>query len=127
MPTLKQTLTIDAVGAALSVVLLLGFADAIAQATGLPRSVIEIAGWICLPSALLFAHQAMRPSRGLVGLVVAGNVAWVIASIAVWIAFFGQLTMLGHVLVVAQAVAVELLATFEWKGLKALERRPAAA
>lgn len=127
MPTLKQTLAIDAVGAVLSVIVLVGFADAIARATGLPGQVVEIAGWICLPSALLFAHQAVRPSPSLLRLVVAGNTAWVISSAAVWIAYLDRLTPLGHAIVIAQAVAVEALAILEWRGLKSLAARPAAA
>ena len=127
MPTLKQTLIIDTIGAALSVLLLLGFSGALADLTGLPPTVIAIAGWICVPSALLFAYQAVRPSRGLLTLVVAGNVAWVVASIAVWIANFSQVTAAGHAILIAQALAVEVLATLEWRGLKALAPQMAAA
>jgi hypothetical protein len=127
MPNLKQTLLLDAMSALVFVVLCLGCSQSLAQLTGLPVAVIAVAGWICVPSALLFIHQALAPSRPLVTAVVAGNAAWVLASIAVWIACWTQLTPLGHGLVIAQALAVELFTVLEWRGLKALPAAPAAA
>lgn len=127
MPTLKQTLLLDAASAALFVILCLGLTDTLASLTGLPPTVLLAAGWICVPSALLFLHQAVRPSRALLTLVVAGNSAWVLASIAVWIAWFDRLTPAGHALVIAQAIAVELFALGEWRGLRALAPARAAA
>lgn len=127
MPTLKQTMAADALSALVFAVLCLGFTDTLANLTGLPTSVVAIAGWICVPCVVLFTHQALRPSRGLLTLVVVGNVGWVLASIAVWIAHFGQLTALGHAIVIAQTLAVELLATLEWRGLRTLSPRAATA
>ena len=122
LPTLRQTLLIDAASAALFVAACLGFTDALARLTGLPATIVAVAGWICVPSALLFAHQAFRPSRGLLSLVVAGNLAWVAASLAVWLTHFAALTPLGHAIVIAQAIAVEALLVLEWRGLKTSRR-----
>lgn len=126
LPTLRQTLLIDAASAALFVAACLGFTQALAVLTGLPPTIVAVAGWICVPSALLFAHQAYRPSRGLLSLVVAGNLAWVIASLAVWLMHFAALTPVGHAVVIAQAVAVEALLVLEWRGLKASRAEQAA-
>lgn len=77
--------------------------------------------------AALLAFLAYRPSRPLLAVVVAGNTGWVLASLAVWLLHFGALTTLGHVVILAQAVAVELFVILEWRGLKALGARPSAA
>ena len=127
MPTLKQTMAADAASALLFAVLCLGFTDTLSYLTGLPVTVVAAAGWICVPCVALFSHQALRPSRTLMSVVVIGNIGWVLASIAVWVAHFGQLTALGHALLIAQALAVELLTTLEWRGLRTLTPRAAAA
>jgi hypothetical protein len=124
---LKNTLLLDAASAAIFIILCLDFTAALAGLTGLDEGVITVAGWICVPSAALFVHQAFSPSRPLVTLVVLGNAAWVLASIGVWIAYLNQLTPLGHVTLIAQAIAVEVFTTLEWRGLKGLSARPAAA
>lgn len=77
--------------------------------------------------AILLAIAALRPSRALVSLLAIGNAGWVLASLAVWIAWFGELTPIGHAVVIAQAIAVELFVILEWRGMKALGARPAAA
>ena len=127
MPNLKQTLLLDAASAVLFIVLCLGFTDAIVAMTGLPQSVVLAAGWICVPCAALFTHQALYPARALIGVIVWGNVGWVLASIGVWLAHWSALTPLGHAVVVGQALAVEAFAFLEWRGLKAMVGRPAAA
>ena len=124
--TLRTTLLLDAASAALFVLLCLGASGTLAALTGLPEIVVALAGWICVPSALLFLWQAASPSRPLLAVVVAGNAAWVLASIGVWIACFGQLTALGHAVVIAQACAVEFFAIMEWRGAKALRRESLA-
>lgn len=124
---LTRTLQLDAASCALFFALGAGATAPVADLLGLPAIAVAAAGWICLPSAILFACLALRPNRALLTLGVIGNSAWVLASAAVWIACFGQLTTLGHVVVIGQALAVELLTLLEWRGLKALGRSPAAA
>lgn len=117
---LRNTLLLDAGSAALFVVLCLGMTARFAGITGLPETVVAIAGWICVPSALLFLWQALAPSRPLLAMVVAGNSAWVLASVAIWLAYFGQITPLGHAFVIGQALAVAFFTLMEWRGLKSL-------
>lgn len=127
LPTLNQILLADAGSAGAFAILGLGMSGALTGLIGLPATVLEIAGWICVPAALLFLSQALRPTRALLSAVVLGNAAWVLASIAVWIAWFGQLTPIGHGVVIAQAIVVELFVLLEWRGLKALRLDPALA
>jgi hypothetical protein len=127
MPILRQTLVADTISALAFAILCLDFTGEIAALTGLPASIVAIAGWICVPSALLFGFAAARPSRAIVTLIVVGNLGWVLASIAVWIAQFEGLTPLGHAVVIGQAIAVDALLMLEWRGLKAMGRVPAAA
>ncbi|QPD00015.1 hypothetical protein [Qipengyuania soli] len=124
---LRNTLLLDAASAATFIVLCLGLPQALADLTGLPRSIIAIAGWICIPSAALFLWQAVAPTRSLVALIVAGNAGWVIASVGVWFTYFGQLTPLGHAFVIAQAAAVEFFTLMEWRGLRNLGHTPRTA
>jgi len=123
---LRNTLLLDAGSAALFVVLCLGMTARFAGMTGLPETVVAIAGWICVPSALLFLWQALAPSRPLLAMVVAGNSAWVLASVAIWLAYFGQITPLGHAFVIGQALAVAFFTLMEWRGLKSLRSAAAA-
>lgn len=120
--TLKRILLADAVTCAL--VFVVGVFDAylIAPLMGLPESVIQIAGWICLPVALLLGFLALQaqPSRGLVQFVALGNFGWVAASFAVVAAFASTLTGIGTAIVIAQAIGVLAFALLEMRGARAV-------
>lgn len=124
---LTRTLQLDAASCALFFALGVGVTDAVAPLLGLPEIVVAAGGWICLPAAMLFAFLSFKPIRPLLAVGAVANAGWVLASVVVWIAYFGQLTLLGHVVVIAQALAVELFLTLEWRGLKAMGGTPAAA
>lgn len=127
IPTLKQVLAADAASCALFFAAGAGATGTLAPLLGLPPAVVAVAGWTCLPVAILLAVAAVRPTKGLVALLALGNAGWVLASVVIWVAFFGQLTPLGHAVIIAQAVAVELFVMLEWQGAKGLQSRPAAA
>lgn len=127
LPTLKQVLALDAASCALFFAAGAGASASIAPYLGLPPAIVAAAGWICLPAALLLGAAAVRPARALVGALALMNVGWVLASLAVWLAHFGQLTALGHAVVIGQAVAVELFAFLEWRGARASDQRQAIA
>ncbi len=124
--TLTQALVLDAASCALFFALCVGATAAVANLLGLPATIVAAAGWICLPVAALLAFLAYRPSRPLLAVVVAGNAGWVLASLAVWLLHLNALTGLGHAVIIAQAVVVELFVILEWRGLKALRARTAA-
>ena len=124
---LARTLQLDAASCALFFGLFVGATATVAELLGLPRTVVAAGGWICLPAAVLLAVAAARPSKPLLAALVLANAGWVLASVAVWIAWFGQITLLGHVVLIAQALAVELFLTLEWRGMKALGAADARA
>jgi hypothetical protein len=124
---LVRTLQLDAASCALFFGLCVGVTATVSELLGLPPSVVAAGGWICLPAAVLLAWAAVRPSKPLLAALVVANLGWVLASFGVWIAWFGQLTLLGHVVLIAQALAVELFLTLEWRGMKALGASTAPA
>lgn len=125
--TLSQFLALDAATCALVFVLGVFATAMVASLTGLPPVVISAAGWICLAAGALFGYLAVRPSRGLLWLAVAGNAAWVAASLTVWVAYAADLTTLGHAVVIAQAIGVAVFVVLEARGAAALSSRPAMA
>lgn len=114
---LKRVFAFDAATGFASFVLLVLGAEALAPLLGLSAGFLSAAGWLLLPVAGLFAFIATRavPPTGLVWLGIIGNLGWVIASFAV----LGLLdpTPLGVGFVVAQALAVLLLAWLEYRGV----------
>lgn len=124
---LRQILALDAATCVGVFVLGVLATGTVARVAGLPEVVVSSGGWICLAAAALLGWLAARPSRGLLGLAIAGNAAWVLASVAVWIAFFGDLTAIGHAVIIAQAVAVEVFTMLELRGFRAMGTRVATA
>lgn len=125
--SLKNALALDAASCALFFALCAGATGTVAGLLGLPAAIVAAAGWICLPVAALLAFLALSPVRPLLLAVVVGNTGWVLASLAVWLVHFDALTALGHAVIIAQAIAVELFVILEWRGWKALGGRAAAA
>ena len=118
MPNLKTVLIVDAITCTGVLALGLFALDPVAVLLGLPLAVVTIGAWICLAAALpmfVAAAQAV-PNPALVKLIAVGNIGWVAASLGVVAAFFGQMTAIGIVLVLAQAIAVFAFAIIEWKG-----------
>lgn len=117
---LTRVLWLDALSCAGVFVLGVFATASLAALSGLPENVLAIGGWICLVACTLFAFLAVRPVRAFLTIGIVGNAAWVAASLAVWLAQFGNLTVLGHVLIVGQAAAVAGLTLLEKHGLNQL-------
>jgi hypothetical protein len=111
--TLQQILGFDALTCVAMGLLLLAAAAPLAGLLGLPQDLLFHAGAVLLPCAALMYAAARTLNRSLVWLVILGNVAWVVASVAV--AFLVEPTSLGLVFIVAQAVVVDILAFLEWR------------
>jgi uncharacterized membrane protein len=116
-PSLSRVLVLDAISGAAIFVLGVFATAPIAGLTGLPASIVAIGGWICLAAAATFAILAIKPMRWLLALGVAGNAAWVLASIGVWIALLADLAPFGHAFVLAQAAIVAWFTLQEARGL----------
>jgi hypothetical protein len=111
--TLKQILNFDAATCiAFGLLLMIGAAP-LSGFLGLSQSLLFYAGVVLFPSAALMLIAARKLSAPLVGVVIAGNAAWVVASVIV--AFALEPTGLGVAFVLAQAAAVLVLLILEWR------------
>ena len=119
---LKRVLLADVVTCAF--VAVIGIADSaiVAPLLGLPENIVSIAGWICLPTAILLGLLALQaqPNRVLLGLIVLGNLGWVAVSLVVVAALSAQMTGIGIAIVIAQAIGVLGFAILEARGDKAI-------
>lgn len=129
LPSLRSLLLIDAATcAAMGLALDFGAAP-IARLTGLPQPLLLWAGLALLPIAAFLAVVALRPALRPAGarLAIAGNAAWVLASLALltsgWVAPNG----LGVAFVLVQALAVAALTGLELAALRHGAPRPEAA
>lgn len=118
--SLRTVLRLDAITCLAMGLALIAFAGALGGLLALPARLLMVAGLVLLPCAALMyaaAHGA-GPNRILAWLVVAGNLAWVIASIGV--AAMLAPNTLGVAFLLAQAAVVALLASLEYRELRAL-------
>lgn len=120
---LRRLLRLDAL-TCLACGLLLGLgADALAVPLGLPAALLLGAGLALFPCAALMLLASERAaSRPLVLLIVAGNWAWVAASLLVLV--LGAPTPLGGGFVLVQAAVV---AVFAWAEGRAAAQAPRPA
>jgi len=123
--TIRQALTLDFVATGATALLALTAASFTAGLTELPEPLLRAAGLALLPFLALVAAMALKPRRGGVIAVIAINIAWVVASIAV-LTFFISPNWLGYAFVAAQALAVGLFAELQILALRN-EAKPAYA
>lgn len=113
---LRPILFVDAATcAAMGLLLALG-AEPVAAVTALPIALLREAGILLLPFAAFVLWVARRGGGWPVRAVVAINLAWVAASLAL-IASPWSGNALGIAFVAAQAACVALLAVLQWRGL----------
>lgn len=99
---------------------LAAFAGPVAVLTGIPAAVGLPIGLFLLAWGAWIAYVSARPtvSRRATQLVIGVNVAWVLASLAVLFGGLLPLTTFGWWFVLAQAVAVDLIAVVQWLALR---------
>jgi hypothetical protein len=117
---LRRVLIVDAASSAACGLLLLLDTQLFADLFGLPAALLREIGIIFLPFAALVAALATRqavPTAG-VWIVICGNVAFVLASVALLTGSFVSPTVLGEAFVIAQAVVVAIIAEAEYLGLR---------
>ena len=100
-----------------------------------------LAAWLGLPAALLQASGAMllgyaalaiaiarsEPMpRGWLWVLIVGNFAWAVASLALLLSSMLAPTLLGQVYLVVHVVSVALLAELQWFGVRRLPAWAAA-
>src|SRR5712671_3721590 len=117
---LSRALLADAVFSGVSAVGLTLGAGALAPFLSLPEALLRETGLFLIAYTALVGWLGTRQAmpKALVAIVIAGNAAWTIASIA--LLFSGAVTpnLLGEVFVAAQAIVVGALAELQYIGLR---------
>ena len=117
---LRRAILGDAIFSGMSAVLLTFGAGALAPLLNLPEALLRETGLFLIAFAALVGWLGTRQSmpKALVVIVIAGNAAWTLASIA--LLFSGAVTpnLLGEAFVAIQAIAVGALAELQYIGLR---------
>jgi hypothetical protein len=117
---LRRALLADAIFSGASAIVLTLGAGALAPLLNLPDALLRETGLFLILYAALVGWLGTRESlpKLLVGLVVAGNAVWTLASIA--LLFSGLITpnLLGEIFVAAQAIATGVFAELQYVGLR---------
>ena len=117
---LRRAIQCDAVFSGLSAVLLTFGAGTLASLLNLPEVLLRETGLFLVAYAALVGWLGTRHQmpKALVAIVIAGNAAWTVASIA--LLFSGAVTpnVSGEAFVVLQAIATGVLAELQYIGLR---------
>ena len=117
---LRRALLADAVFSGISAVVMTLDAPALAPLFNLPEALLRETGLFLIAYTALVGWLATRPAlpKAIVMVVVAGNAAWTLASIA--LLFSGAISpnLLGEIVVVAQAIATGVFAELQYVGLR---------
>ena len=117
---LRRAILADAIFSGVSALLLTFGAGALAPLLNLPEALLYETGPFLIAYAALVGWLGTRQSmpKALVVMVIAGNAAWTLASIA--LLFSGAVTpnLLGEAFVAIQAIAVGALAELQYIGLR---------
>jgi hypothetical protein len=117
---LRRAILADAIFSGVSALLLTFGAGALAPLLNLPEALLHETGLFLIAYAALVGWLGTRQSmpKALVVMVIAGNAAWTLASIA--LLFSGAVTpnLLGEAFVAIQAIAVGALAELQYIGLR---------
>jgi len=117
---LRRAIQADAIFSGASAALLTLGAGTLAPLLNLPETLLLETGLFLIAYAALVGWLGTRPTipKALVLIVIVGNAAWTLASIA--LLFSGAVTpnLLGEVSVAAQAIAVGALAELQYIGLR---------
>ena len=119
-PLLRRALLADAVFSGVSAVVMTLDARALAPLLNLPEALLRETGLFLVAYTVLVGWLWSRPSvpSVLITIVVAGNAAWTLASIALLFSGAVAPNLLGEIVVVAQAIATGVLAELQYIGLR---------
>ncbi|MEH2561151.1 hypothetical protein [Bradyrhizobium sp. AZCC 2289] len=117
---LRRALLADAIFSGVSAVGLTLGADTFASLLNLPQALLQETGLFLIAYTILVGWLGTRPSvpKALVMLVVAGNAAWTLTSIALLFSGAVSPNLLGEIVVVAQAIATGVFAELQYIGLR---------
>ena len=117
---LRRAILADAIFSGVSALLLTFGAGELAPLSNLPAALLREAGLFLIAYAALVGWLGSRQSmpKALVGIVIAGNIAWTVASIALLFSGAVAPNLLGEVFVAIQAITVGVLAELQYIGLR---------
>ncbi|MES2975082.1 MAG: hypothetical protein V4757_15820 [Pseudomonadota bacterium] len=117
---LRNVLWADAVSCLGSGVLQLSFTGTLAAMLGLPAGLLDWTGifLVAYSAAVAFLATRQPVPRGLVWVLVAGNLAWAMACLALLASGALPVTAAGMAYVLVQALTVVVLAELQWMGLR---------
>lgn len=117
---LRRAILGDAIFSGASAVLLTLGAGELAPLLNLPEALLRETGLFLIAYAALVGWLGTRQAmpRPLVLIVIAGNAAWTLASIALLFSDAVTPNLLGEVFVVMQAIIVGALAELQYIGLR---------
>jgi hypothetical protein len=117
---LRRAILADAIFSGISAVSLALGAGLLAPWLSLPEALLRETGLFLIVYAALVGWLGTRQSmpKAWVMIVVAGNAAWTVASIALLFSGWVSPNWLGEVMVAAQAIAVGAFAELQFIGLR---------
>jgi hypothetical protein len=120
---LRRALLADTVFSGIGAAVMTLDAGALASFLNLPEALLRETGLFLIAYTALVGWLGSRASvpKALVMLVIAGNAAWTLASIALLFSGVVAPNLLGTIAVVAQAIATGVLAELQYVGLRRSE------
>ena len=117
---LRRALLADAIFSGVSAVLLTAGAGMLAPLFDLPEALLRETGLFLIAYAAFVGWLGTRPSvpKILVSIVIAGNAAWTLGSIALLLSGAVTPNLLGEIVVAAQAMATGAFAELQYIGLR---------
>ena len=117
---LRRALLADAIFSGVSAIGLTLGAGTFASLLDLPEALLQETGLFLIAYTIMVGWLGTRHAvpRALVMVVVAGNAAWTLASIALLFSGAVSPNLLGEIVVVAQAIATGVLAELQYVGLR---------
>jgi hypothetical protein len=117
---LRRALLADAIFSGVSAIGLTLGAGTFASLLDLPEALLQETGLFLIAYTILVGWLGTRHAvpRALVMVVVAGNAAWTLASIALLFSGAVSPNLLGEIVVVAQAIATGVFAELQYVGLR---------
>jgi hypothetical protein len=117
---LRRAIQADAIFSGVSAVLLTFGAGELAPLLNLPEALLRESGLFLIAYTALVGWLGTRQTmpKALVGIVIVGNAAWTLASIALLLSDAVTPNLLGEAAVAMQAVVVGVLAELQYIGLR---------
>jgi hypothetical protein len=117
---LRRAIQADAIFSGVSAVLLTFGAGELAPLLNLPEALLRETGLFLIAYTALVGWLGARQSmpKAVVAIVIAGNAAWTLASIALLLSDAVTPNLLGEAAIVMQAIVVGALAELQYIGLR---------